>query len=133
MSWLIHLHGATYSSLDLTLDEVEAMERLAAQPWPLLNPMRNITAAKAYLAVFMLRDGSIDDATIMDKLGGLTMADLVGAFEFVDDPAPAVPAPKGKRKGKALDPTNGAATSRRGLPGEPNGTAGPPTPAAGKG
>lgn len=136
MSWNVTLDGRTYSSLDLTLDEVEAMERLSGIAWPLLNPTRNVAAAKAFLAVFMLRDGDSDD-TIMDKLGGRTLGELVGAIEWVDEPAtPPLPAPrKGKRRkgDDGLDPTPGAASSPPGSTGEPGSTAGPPTSAAASG
>lgn len=111
MSWNVTLGGNTYSSLDLTLNEVEALERISGQSWALINPFTSIASAKAYLAIFAMREGQADDV-VLKGLDTLTVRELASAFEWVDDEKNAPKA--GKRKGKALDPPNGGRTSRRG-------------------
>lgn len=127
MSWTVTYRGVTYSSLDLTLDEVEAMENIAGVSWARLNPTTNIAAAKAFLAVFLMRDG-VADADLTKQLGEVTLRDLAGALVWVDDPPPVPPPTKrGKKGGHALDPTNGERSSPRGSDGAPNVTDGRPT------
>lgn len=125
MSWLVTLRGETYSSLDLTLNEVEALETIAGQSWTVLNPFATVRAAKAYLAVFAMRQGLPDDevATIT---GNLTLTEIRDSFVWVEDKPPAPP-PRGKgkaAKAPKVDPTNAAPTSSNGVGGAPNVTTG---------
>lgn len=129
MSWVITFGGETYSTLDLTLDEVEALERISGEPWSLLNPIAKIGCAKAFLAVFMLRRGD-DDEAIAKQLGALTLGEIVGAFEYVDD---AASAPSGDGEGKGPDPTSAAVSLPPSSGGEPSVTAGPLMPSDGNG
>lgn len=125
MSWLVTLGGKTYSSLDLTLDEVEALERISGDPWVLLNPFAKVSAAKAYLAVFAIREGHTDEE-VAKIVGSLTIGDLRDAFRYVDDEEPKAP-PARKRKGKAakaVDPTNAAHSSPPSSIGVPSDTDG---------
>lgn len=130
MSWKITLNGDTYSSLDLTLGEVEALERISGEPWVLINPFAKVACARAYLAVFSIRNG-MSDSEVTAYVNALTLRELQDAFEWVDDKAEAdPPARKGKRakgKGKELDPTSAAHSSPRTSGGGPNGTDGHPT------
>ena len=112
MSWNVTLGGNTYSSLDLTLNEVEALERISGQSWALINPFTSIASAKAYLAIFAMREGQADDV-VLKGLDTLTVRELVAAFEWVDDEKGA-PKRTGKGKGKELDPPSRGRTSRRG-------------------
>lgn len=113
MSWNVTLGGRTYSSLDLTLDEVEALERISGQPWTVINPFAGVKSAKAYLAVFAIRDGR-DEAEIVKSLDSLTLRELADSFEWVDDTKPPPKAKPGKRKGKALDPPSADRSSPNG-------------------
>ncbi len=123
MSWRVTLRGDTYSSLDLTLNEVEALEGIAGQSWTLMNPFASVRAAKAYLAVFAMRQG-LSDEQVVDITGSLTLNEIRDAFEWVEDKAP-VPAPrKGKGKGPKMDPTHAAQSSSNGVGGAPNATTG---------
>ena len=127
MSWNVTLGGQTYSSLDLTLDEVEALERISGQPWAVINPLASVKSAKAYLAVFALREGQPDDVVVAG-VSTLTLREVAGAFEWVDDektPAPKKRA-KGRKPAKTLDPPkpdrsspNGSTTGRSGSDGIP--------------
>lgn len=129
MSWTVHWRGESYSSLDLTLDEVEAIENVADMPWSLVNPLAKIAAARAYLGVFLMRDG-LDDAAIRAQLGALRLRDIAAAFEYVPD-EPDLP-----RDGEAtsgVDPTPEARSSPRSSRGARNGSAGRPTSPAANG
>lgn len=125
MSWIVRLGGETYSSLDLTLNEIESLETISGQPWALINPLASIRSAKAYLAIFAIREGQAEDV-VAKNLESLTLREIHGAFEYVDDEAP-IPKGKGGKKGKALDPSGPGRTSGRGSTSGPAGSDGPPT------
>lgn len=132
MSWTVRWRGQEYSSLDLTLDEVEAVEKVADLPWSVVNPLARVAAAKAYLAVFLMRDGLNDDE-IRAQLGALRLRDIAAAFEYVpDEPEIAPAAEEAEEESGALDPTNGARSSPRGSRGPRTGTTGRPTSPAAK-
>lgn len=124
MSWVVRLGGESYSSLDLTLNEVEALERISGQSWALINPFTSVASAKAYLAIFALRDGRAEEV-VRKELESLTIRELANAFEWVDDEEHAPPKRAAKRKGKELDPTNGERSSKRGSISAPPATDGP--------
>jgi len=125
MSWVVRWRDQTYSSLDLTLDEVEAIEKVSDLPWSLANPLARVAAARAFLAVFLMRDGLNDDQ-IRDQLNTLRLRDISGAFEYVPD-EPDLPAPAAETG--RVDPPE--VTSPPPLSaGPPNGSDGhPPSPA----
>lgn len=126
MSWIIRLGDKTYDSLDLTLEEIGSLETISGQPWALINPLASIRSAKAYLAIFAIREGQSEDVVIKG-LDTLTLREIRGSFEYVDDERPVPKAAKGRKKGKTLDPTNPGHTSERGSTTPPANSGGPPT------
>jgi hypothetical protein len=135
---------ATYSTDELTLDEVEDIERVSGVAWALSNPLASIKQAKGYLVVFALRDGMTEDE-IEEWFDGMKLGDIAGAFEYDDSDLlarfaeiTAQSAPKGRsskvsRDGKKPAKRAQVSTSRDGLDGpRPNTNGRPPKP-AGKG
>ena len=82
MSWLITVDGVKFNSDDMTVEELGEVEKISGVPWSIANPLREVTVAKAFVAVALLR---VDGDHAADKLAGLTLRDLKDAFEWVDD------------------------------------------------
>jgi len=72
------------ASDDLTLDEVERLERLTDTPWALLNPLASLRQAKAWLLVAYMHTGAtVDEAEA--HLNGLNLGGIKGAFQLHTD------------------------------------------------
>lgn len=106
-AWIVTLEGyPEVSTNDLTLDEVEIVERVCEVPYSLLNPLSSVKIAKALFVVLAMRAGEAEDAAIK-RLGKLSLKALHGAFRFdpgEQGPPPAVP-------DEVPDPPSSAPTS----------------------
>jgi hypothetical protein len=106
-AWLVTLDGyPTVSTNDLTLDEVEVVERVCGVPYSLLNPLASVKVAKALFVVLAMRAGETEDAAVA-RLGKLSLRALHSAFTFdpgTDGPPPATAA-------EVADPPSSAPTS----------------------
>jgi len=93
-AWIVHLDGyPAVSTNDLTLDEVEVVERVCETPYSLLNPLASVKIAKALFVVLAMRAGETEEAAIT-RLGKLSLRALHTAFTFdpgTDGPPPATP------------------------------------------
>lgn len=85
MSWNVTLDyagkRASYNTDQLTLDEIEDVERVSGTAWALSNPLASIQQAKGYLVVFALRDGMTEDQ-IEEWFAGMTLGDIKAAFQY---------------------------------------------------
>ena len=88
MPWLVKFQGEELNTEDLTLDELEAVQKATASatgditPWILLNPVEDMAVAKAFLALSLVKSGLEDDVA-RSKVGALTLREIKGAFEFI--------------------------------------------------
>lgn len=66
---------------DLTLDEVERIERLTDIPWAKMNPLGSLRQAKAWLLVALLHAGATEDEAA-GHLARLNLGGIKGAFQL---------------------------------------------------
>jgi hypothetical protein len=66
---------------DLTLDEVERLERLTDVPWARANPLASLKQAKAWLLVALLHAGATEDEAA-GHLATLNLGKIKGAFQL---------------------------------------------------
>jgi hypothetical protein len=115
MAWIVKIDGNEASSDDFLLDDLSYVERVAKTPWSLANPYKDITVAKAFLRLALIRSG-VSDEDADERLKTLSLGELKTAFDFVDDNA-------GGQQGKSQGPTT--TTSRSSSGGARKGSAGP--------
>ncbi len=84
MTWRITFEGLTLDSDDFTIEELGAAEKIADTPWSILNPLRNVLAAKAFLSITLLRRG-LADTEVQARLNSLSLKELKNAFEWVPE------------------------------------------------
>jgi hypothetical protein len=84
VSWLIKFGGVELDSDDFTIEELGEVEKVSGVPWSLANPLREISVAKAFLAVVLLRTGT-SERDLMKELEALTLGKIKRSFEWVDD------------------------------------------------
>ena len=82
--WTITWQGTEHSSDDFTLEELGATEKASGTPWSVSNPLREVTVARAWLAVVLVR-GGMDDAEVAAQLDTLTLGRIKDAFAYVAD------------------------------------------------
>lgn len=64
MPWQVLLPDESWASTDdLTVAELEAVEKAADTPWSILNPLRSIPAYRALVGAFCIRKGMPDEET----------------------------------------------------------------------
>lgn len=89
MSWRITVGDLPpLDSDDMTVEELGEVERISGTPWSIANPLREVTVAKAFAAVVLLRSG-VPEKEVPARLTTLTARDLKNAFEWVEDDAEA--------------------------------------------
>ena len=117
MAWRIVFDGSQVVSDELTVGELEAVEKAAGAPWSLLNPLKSVQQAKAFLGVLMVRSG-LTDEQMTERVGRLTLGDIKEAFQYVpDDPAVAVDGQgdgDGQDLGRPVPITRGSSSGRSG-------------------
>ena len=93
--WRIHLDGFPDVTTDeLTLDDIEMVERVCSVPWVLINPLASAKEAKGLLTVLLIR-GGIPESEALKAAGKTTLKKLAGAFRYeLEDRQPAT-APSG--------------------------------------
>jgi ribosomal protein S18 acetylase RimI-like enzyme len=114
--WLIHVNGETLESDDFLVSDLEAIEKATGIPWSIANPVKNISVAKAFLAVALKRQGR-SDRDVATELGVLTLRSLKTTFDYkpddidaevVDpDPLPTASPPSTGRKSSRGRPISG--------------------------
>lgn len=80
--WRVRLEGFPDVTTDeLTLDDIETVEKVAGVPWVLVNPLASAKEAKGLLTVLLMRAGIAEDEAL--KAAGKTpLRKLAGAFTF---------------------------------------------------
>lgn len=69
------------ASDDLTLDEVERLERLTEVAWARMNPLASLRQAKAWLLVSLLHAGATEDEAA-GHLEQLNLGGIKGSFQL---------------------------------------------------
>lgn len=110
MAWKIRLDEVEFSSDDLTLEELEAVEETSGEPWSMLNPVRSVKSAKALLAVALMRAG-VPDEEIGQRLGALTVKDIKDVFDWEEDSSG--PLGVATSSGSSSGPRGGSPGARR--------------------
>ena len=83
MAWMIKYQGQTLDSDDFTIEELGEVERASGEPWSVVNPLRSVKVARAFLAVLMLR--TMDKDEVPSALKALTLKKMRTAFEYRSD------------------------------------------------
>ena len=107
--WRVEFEGRTVTTDELTLDEIELVERVSGTPWVNINPRASLKCAKALLIVMAIRAGEAEDAAFR-RLSKLNLKAIKRAFVFVEgDDGDRPPA-----AAEAADPPSLAPTSATG-------------------
>jgi hypothetical protein len=75
------------ASDDLTLDEIERLEKITEVPWAIGNPLASLRQAKAWLLVATMHAGASEEEAT-EHLAGLNLRDIKGAFQLHSGTAP---------------------------------------------
>lgn len=75
------------ASDDLTLDEIERIEKLTDVPWAIGNPLASLRQAKAWFLVALMHAGASEDEATT-HLAALNLRDIKGAFQLHSGTAP---------------------------------------------
>ena len=110
--WRVKLEGfPEITTDDLTLDDIETAEKVAAVPWVMINPLASAKEAKALLTVMLMRAG-VPEGEALKAAGKTTLRKLATAFVYeLPDRQPAT-VPSGN--GSSPDPPLLAPTSAGG-------------------
>lgn len=95
--WRVHLDGFPDLTTDeLTLDDIETVEKVCSVPWVLINPLASAKEAKGLLAVLLIRAG-VPEQEALKAAGKTTLKKLATAFryELEDQRQPATAAADG--------------------------------------
>lgn len=79
----------TSSTDDLTLAQVDTVERVSGIPWALWDPRRSVRVAMALFVVLLIADGDSEDKALT-RAQELPRKTLTGAFRW-DPPADPLP------------------------------------------
>lgn len=88
MPFQVSVGGWVLTTEDLTLDEIAVIESEVGEPWLFIvqAPAKSAKHAKAILAAVLARGMDADAANA--QAGGMTMREVLAAFELVDDDRP---------------------------------------------
>lgn len=84
MAWETRVDGKWHSSDDLTLDELDVVEKASGIGWGFLNPIRNAATARTLLALWYVKEGRTDEEA-KAAIAALTNKTLKVTFRYVDD------------------------------------------------
>ena len=104
MPWKVSYDGTTFTSDDLTMVELEAVEVTSGKPWSAINPLIHVPSARALLAVLLLRQG-VPDAEVSERIDVLTVGAIKKVFTWEKEDQPDVPL------GPAKGPTTSGSSS----------------------
>jgi hypothetical protein len=80
--WRIHLDGFPDVTTDeLTLDDIETVEKVCSVPWVMVNPLASAKEAKGLLVVTLMRAG-IPETEALKAAGKTTLRKLAAAFIY---------------------------------------------------
>lgn len=85
--WRVDLDGYPSITTDeLTLDEVELVEKVAGVPWVAINPTNSLRCAKALFVVMAVRAG-VDEDEALKSVSAMTLKKIKRSFTFVQGDA----------------------------------------------
>jgi hypothetical protein len=84
VSWIIKWQGQEFSSDDFLLEDLAEVEKSTGTPWSTANPYREVSVAKAFLAVAMLRQGA-SEKEVVEELKKVTLKTLKTSFVYYAD------------------------------------------------
>ncbi len=100
--WRIRLDGfPDVTTDDLTLDDLETVEKVAGTPWVLINPLASVKEAKALLTVLLMR-ANVPETEALKAAGKTPLRQLAGAFTYETPERQRQPATGGE--GDSSDP-----------------------------
>jgi hypothetical protein len=110
--WRVRLEGFPDVTTDeLTLDDIETVEKVAGVPWVMVNPLASAKEAKGLLTILLMRAG-IPENEALKAAGRTPLRKLAGAFAFeLPDRQPATVL---SGNGGPPDPPSSAPTSAGG-------------------
>jgi hypothetical protein len=80
--WRIKLDGFPDVTTDeLTLDDIETVEKVAGVPWVMINPLASAKEAKGLLTILLVRAGVAEDEALK-AAGKTTLQKLAHAFTY---------------------------------------------------
>jgi hypothetical protein len=101
--WRVHLDGFPDVTTDeLTLDDIEQVEKVCGIPWSLINPLASAKEAKGMLALLLMRAGKPEDEALR-AAGKTPLRQLAAAFSY-ELPDRTQPATSGPADGAGADP-----------------------------
>lgn len=107
--WRVELEGYPAITTDeLTLDEVELVEKVSGIPWVAINPTSSLKSAKALFVVMAVRAGVSEDEALK-LVSAMTLKKIKRSFTFVQGDAE----PR-ETEDSADDPPASATTSATG-------------------
>ena len=71
---------------DLTGKELEAIEQSTGTPWSLLNPFRSLSAYRAIVGAFVIREGTMDDNALIEWFNSRKVKDLNEGIRLQEEP-----------------------------------------------
>jgi hypothetical protein len=83
----------TTSTDDMTLMQVDVVERVSGVPWALWDPRRSVRVAMALFVLLLVNDGTPEQQAL-EKVQQLTYPTLLGAFRW-EPPTNPLPATAG--------------------------------------
>lgn len=79
--WRITLDGETWTEDEVTLAELQVVERITGDSWLTLNPYRSAAHLAAFMFARLVRVAGMAEADARAKVDGLTLAEIAGAVE----------------------------------------------------
>lgn len=84
MAWITQVGDFELDSDDLTLEELDQVEKATGVAWSLLNPWRDVNVAKEFIRIAYVRSG-LEPAHAEAKANTLRGRDIRSAFDFRQD------------------------------------------------
>lgn len=84
MAWFTRVGVTWRTSDDLTLDELEAIEKASGVGWAYINPLVSSDTARALLAAWLVRDGGTDEE-VKATVAAMTAKTLKHTFRYIED------------------------------------------------
>ena len=104
--WRVEFDGYPPVTTDeMTLDEVEMIERVTDTPWVNLNPRASMKVAKAMVVVLAMRAGMAENEAF-EQLGSMNLKSIKRTFIFVEGDAGDRPPAKADSDPPSLAPTS---------------------------
>jgi hypothetical protein len=101
--WRIDFAGEAYREAELTIDQVERIERRLKTTWRSINPLRSAGDAKGVLAVLIADRTNVSEDEAAKQVGALRVTEFMEMVSVEADDVPAA--------GDDVDPSGAAGSS----------------------